>query len=253
MTQNIQISAAEFIERLKISCKLSSVIRETVMHRIIGDTARTEGIKVEDSELQQGADDFRVKYNLYNPAATWSWLQTNHLTGDDFEQLIYESVLTSKLVQHLFGDRIEPYFYEHQLDFTQAVLYEIVFDDFNEAIEQFYALEERETTFIEVARQYIQAPEQRRLHGYRGVLSRTALNSAISAAVFASSPPQLLKPIVVNKKAHLLIVEEIIEPQLDKALRSQISERLFSAWLEKQAQQYPIEVDTKLQTAQATS
>lgn len=253
MPQNIQISSAEVIKRLKISCNLPSVVRETVIQQIIGSTAQTEGIEVTDGELQQAADDFRAKYNLYNPATTWQWLQNNYLTGDDFEQLIYESVLSSKLIQHLFSDRVEPYFYEHQLDFTQAILYEIIFDDFDEAIEQFYAIEEQETTFIEVARQYIQAPELRRQYGYRGILSRPALNSAISAAVFASSPPQLLKPIVVEKKAHLILVEEIIQPQLDETLYGQILDRLFAVWLEQQAQQYSIEIDIQAEKARATS
>ena len=117
-------------------------------------------------------------------------------------------------------------------------------DDFDTAIEQFYALQEREITFIEVARRYILEPDLRRQYGYRGVVPRTALNSAISAAVFASEPPQILKPLVVGKNTHLILVEEIIEPQLNESLRGQILNLLFSDWLEKQLQEYSIEVQT---------
>jgi parvulin-like peptidyl-prolyl isomerase len=243
MSKNLPISPAELLERLKKSCKLASVVQETIYHQIISDTARAEGIKVSDLELQQAADDFRLKYSLSDPAITWEWFENNYLTGDDFEELISESVVAAKLIQHLFGDRVEPYFYQHQLDFTQAALYEIVFDDFGVALEQFYAIEEKETTFAQIARQYIQEPNLRRQHGYLGVLSRTALNSQISAAVFASNPPQVLKPITVNKKIHLILVEEIIQPHLDELLREQIVNQLFSAWLEKQVQEYSIELD----------
>ncbi|MFM2312254.1 MAG: hypothetical protein RLZZ04_1530 [Cyanobacteriota bacterium] len=246
MSKNLQISSSKFLEQLKRSCKLASVIQETVYHQIITDTARAEGITISDRELQEAADSFRFKYNLSDPNITWEWLNKNYLTGDDFEQLIGESVITTKLIQHLFGDRVEPYFYQHQLDFTQAVLYEIIFDDFGVAIEEFYALEEQETTFAQIARQYIQEPNLRRQHGYLGVLSRTTLNSAISAAVFASKPPEVLKPIMVNKKAHLILVEEIIQPQLNDSLREQILNQLFSAWLENQVQEYSIELDPKI-------
>lgn len=242
MSKKLPISPAKCLEHLKISCKLAAVIQDTVYHQIIRDTACTEGIKISDRELQEAADNFRLQYNLSDPKVTWEWLQKNYLTGDDFEKLISESVVTAKLIQHLFDDLVEPYFYQHQLDFTQAALYEIVFDDFGLAIEEFYALVEQETTFAQVARQYIQEPSLRRQHGYQGVISRTNLNSAISAAVFASKPPEILKPIVVNKKAHLILVEEIIQPQLDKSLREQIVNQLFSAWLEKQGQQYSIEL-----------
>lgn len=240
----IRISSAQIIDYLKVSCKLSSIVQDTVRQQIINDVARSEGIVVTDLELQQTADDFRVRYNLYNPATTWDWLQSNYLTGDDFEKLIYESIITSKLAQHLFSDRVEPYFYEHKLDYTQAVLYEVVFDNYDTAIEQFYALEEKEVSFIEVARQYIQEPNLRRQYGFKGILPRTAINSALSAAVFASNPPQILKPITIERKVHLVLVEEIIEPQLNKSIREHILTLLFSAWMEKQSQQYSIEVET---------
>lgn len=246
MSKNLQISLSEFLGRLKRSCKLPSLIKETVYQQIINDTARIESIEISDRELQQAADNFRLRYSLKDPATTWEWLQKNYLTGDDFEQLIYESLVTAKLIEHLFGDRVEACFYQHQLDFTQAALYEIVFDDFSVAIEEFYALQEQETTFAEVARRYIQEPNLRRQHGYQGVLPRTKLNSAISALVFAANPPEILKPIVVNKKVHLILVEEIIKPQLDEALREQIVNQLFSDWLEKQVQQYSIKLDVQL-------
>jgi parvulin-like peptidyl-prolyl isomerase len=252
MSKNLQISPAELLEQLKKSCQLASVIQETICNQIITDTANAEVIKVSDRELQQAADDFRVKYNLSDPNATWEWLDKNYLTGDDFEQLIEKSLVTAKLSQHLFGDRVEPYFYQHQLDFTQAVLYEIVFDDYSLAIEQFYALEEQETTFAQIARRYIQEPNLRRQHGYQGVMSRTALNSKISAAVFAANPPQVLKPITMNKKVHLILVEEIIQPQLEESLQKQILNQLFSAWLEQQVQQYSIKLDLGTQNIEAS-
>ena len=247
MSKNLQISSSDLLKNLKVSCKLASVVNDTVRQQIINDAVRLAGIVVSDRELQQAADDFRVKYNLGNPATTWEWMSKNYLTGDDFEQLIYESILTSKLIEHLFGDRLEPYFYEHKLDYTQAVLYEVVFDNFDTAIEQFYALEEGEVSFIEVARQYIREPNLRRQYGFKGILPRTAINSVLSAAIFASNPPQVLKPIVIGKKVHLILVEEIIEPQLNELLRSKILNQLFVTWLEKQLQHYQIEFATSQQ------
>lgn len=253
MPKNLSISSLGLINYLRTSCKLTPVIKETVYQQIIADAVRAEGIEITDFELQEAADKFRLEHNLYNPPATWEWLKKNYLTGDDFEQLIYRSLFTSKLIQHLFGKSIKPYFYEHQLDFTQAVLYEIIFDDFDIALEQFYALEEKETTFIEVARQYITEPNLRRQHGYRGVVPRTTLNSAISAAVFTANPPQILKPIEIGKKYHLILVEEIIEPELDESLTSLIASQLFSSWLEKQIQQYSIELNVSSGEAKTSS
>lgn len=246
MSKSLQISSAEILERLILSCQIPSVVKEIVRHQIIDRAVQAEGIVVSDRELQQAADQFRVKYDLYDPQTTWHWLNKNHLTGDDFEKLIYESIVSAKLVRHLFDDRVEAFFYERQLDYTQAVLYEVLFTDFDTAIEVFYAIEEQEISFVEVARQYIQEPDLRRRYGYRGTISRKAINSAISAAVFAATPPQVLKPIAIGQNIHLILVEEIIEPQLDKQLRGQILTELFAAWLEKQLLQYSIEIESEL-------
>jgi parvulin-like peptidyl-prolyl isomerase len=124
----------------------------------------------------------------------------------------------------------------------QVALYEVVLENENLAIELFYAVEEQEISFREVAEQYIQELELRRMGGYRGVLSRTSLTPEISAAVFAVTSPQLLKPIVTSRGTHLIKVEEFIEPQLDQEVYSQIMSKLFTAWLKQQAAQLEVAI-----------
>ena len=242
MLKPLEVTTTAIIERLKISGQFTDTVQKVIRQQIIKDAAKAQDIVVTDSELQQAADDFRVKHNLYNPNETWRWLQNNCLTGDEFEQLIYESILTPKLIQHLLGDRVEAYFYEHQLDYQKAVLYEVVFDNFDTAIELYYALQEKEISFSQIARKYIAEPNLRRQHGYKGMRSRSELNSAISPVVFAAKPPQILKPITINRNTHLILVEEIIEPELNDFVRSQILNKLFSDWLEKQLRLYAVEV-----------
>ena len=242
MLKPLEITNPAIIERLKISGQFSDLAHKVIRQQIIKDAAKAKGIVVTDSELQQAADDFRVAHDLRDPDQTWRWLQNNCLTGDEFEQLIYESILTPKLIQHLLGDRVEAYFYEHQLDYQKAVLYEVVFDNFDTAIELYYALQEKEISFFQIARNYIAEPNLRRQHGYKGILSRVELNSAISPMVFAAKPPQILKPIIVNRNTHLILVEEIIEPELNDSVYSQILNKLFSDWLEKQLRLYAVEI-----------
>ena len=86
-------------------------------------------------------------------------------------------------------------------------------------------------SFYDVTDKYIQDKELRRKGGYRGILSRKDLKSEISSAVFAATPPEVLKPIVTSKGVHLILVEEIIQPELDDKLRFQIWSELFGEWL----------------------
>ena len=56
----------------------------------------------------------------------------------------------------------------------------------------------------------------------------------ISAAVFAAKPPQVLKPIVGAKGVYLVLVEEVLKPQLDQKLSYQIISDLFQGWMKQQ-------------------
>jgi parvulin-like peptidyl-prolyl isomerase len=244
MSQAITITSEDILHQVKLSSKIPSVIEEIVTRKIIASVAAEAGIKAETEELQKAADNTRLLGKLKSADDTWAWLQKQGLSLDDFEEVIYNSVISAKLAQHLFVDKVEPFFVEHQLDYAGVVMYEVVLDDEDLAMELFYGIQEGEMSFYEVAHQYIQDMELRRKGGYRGILRRKELKPEISPAVFAAKPPQVLKPIVTSSGVHLILVEEIIQPELDDKLRSQIMFDLFSEWLKQQTEQ--IEFNVKL-------
>lgn len=202
---------------------------------------------MELEELQKAADFFRFVNQLNSTEDTWIWLEKYNMSLDDFEEMIYINSLSNKFIKHLFADKIEPYFFSRQLDYADAIMYEVVLDDEDLALELFYAIKEGEMSFHDVAHQYVQDTELRRQCGYRGKVNRKDLKPEISAAVFAANPPQLLKPIVSAKGVHLILVEEIVQPELDDKLRSQILAELFSQWLKQQIDEVDIvkQLDSK--------
>jgi parvulin-like peptidyl-prolyl isomerase len=238
MSQAITITKEDILQQIKLSLKTTELIAGVIIRKIIANTAKDAGIKVEVEELQLMADKFRQMYNLHSADDTWNWMKHNHLSLDDFEELVYNQALSTKLAVHLFADKIEPYFYEHQLDYAAVVMYEVILDDEDLALELFYAIKESEISFHDVAHKYIQDVDLRRKGGYLGILYRKDLKPEISAAVFAAKPPQILKPIVTSKGVHLIFVEEILERQLDNWLRNKIAAELFDEWTTKSLTQF---------------
>jgi hypothetical protein len=237
MSQAITISAQDILQQVKLSCQIPSVVEQIITRKVVKDAAAEAGIQVEAEELQQAADQIRLISKLKTADETWEWLNKNCLSLDDFEEMVYTNVISGKLAQHLFADKIEPWFVEHQLDYAGAVIYEVVLDDEDLAMELFYALQEREMSFFEIAHQYIQDTELRRRGGYRGIVRRTEMKPEISAAVFAAKAPQILKPIVGAKGVYLIWVEEVIQPQLNEKLRYQILSDLFKSWVKQQVEE----------------
>lgn len=234
MLSPVTITNEEIIHQVKLSCKIPEIIEGILTHKIIAAAAEKHEIAIAPEEIQQAADQMRLIHQLESAEETWSWLERYHLSLDDFEELVSANLLSDKLIQHLFADQVEPYFFEHQVDYTAAIIYEAILDDEDLAMELFYALSEGEISFYEIAHQYIRDTELRCSGGYRGQVFRHDLKPEIAAAVFAANPSKLLKPIMSSQGVHLILVEDIIQPQLDEKLTSRILWILFDEWLKQQ-------------------
>ncbi|MEH2166529.1 MAG: peptidylprolyl isomerase [Nostoc sp.] len=240
MSQTITITSEDILAQVKLSCKIPEIIEEIVNRKFVEKAADEAGIKVEIEELQQAANKFRLMNQLINADDTWVWLEKHRLSLDDFERIVYNSLISTKLAAYLFADKIEPYFFENKLSYAGVVMYEVVLDDEDLAIELFYAIQEGEMSFYDVAHKYIQDTELRRKGGYQGIVKRKELKPEISAAIFTAKPPQLLKPVVTSSGVHLILVEEIIQADLNNLLRHKIFSNLFCDWLKQQIAQVEI-------------
>ncbi|MDZ8054852.1 MAG: peptidylprolyl isomerase [Aulosira sp. ZfuVER01] len=236
MFEHPTISSSDLIHSLKLSCQIPDVIKTITSQKIINEAAQEVGIEVTEAELQSEGDKLRLDKKLVTAKDTWAWLDKYHLSVKDFEELVYNSLISKKLANHLFAAQVGKFFYDNRLDYDAAVTYEVTFEDRDLALELFYALEEREITFPEIARLYISEPELRRAYGYQGVRYRKDFRPEIGAPVFASSPPGVLKPITTPKGVYLVWVEEIIQPELDEQLREKIISELFADWLKQQVE-----------------
>jgi parvulin-like peptidyl-prolyl isomerase len=240
MSQTITITNEDIFHQVQLSCKIPEIIEKIIERKIIISAAEAAGIKVTKEELQQASDRMRAMNQLKDAQATWVWLEKYGLSLNDFEEIVYITLIFKKLINYLFAERVEPYFYEHQLNYADAIIYEIVLDDQDEAIELFYEIQEGDISFYDAAQQYIQAPELRRKGGYRGKVNRTEMKPEVSAAIFASMSSQLLKPIVTADGVFLVLVEEIIKPELDKMLHEKIMLDLYFEWLKQQKKQVKV-------------
>jgi parvulin-like peptidyl-prolyl isomerase len=234
MTETItrtEIKDRELIYEAKISGKMAGLTQSILRRKVIAAQIKKIGVELTSIDLQQAADRFRIVNQLETTEATKQWLEDGNFSLDDFEYIVTQDLLAHKLAEHLFSNRVEQFFHQHLLDYSGAILYEVVLEDRDLAMEIFYSLQEGDLSFAEVAHQYIPSIELRRRGGYIGKVSRKQLHPEISAAVFAAKPPQLILPITTAVGVHLIQVEEIITPNLDEQLYQQILAEMFDQWL----------------------
>jgi parvulin-like peptidyl-prolyl isomerase len=231
---NNKITLQDSIEEAKISGKFKELIQGCLRRQVIAQQAQQLAIEATAQELQVAADRLRKNQKLDTAAATLEWLKANFLSVDDFEKIVVHKLISEKLAQHLFGDRVEHYFHQNTLEYAGATIYEVVVDNRDLAMELFYSLQEGDLNFADVAHQYIPDSELKRCGGYLGTVNRKQLRPEISAAVFAAKPPQLIKPVVTAIGVHLIYVEQINQAKLDDLLRQKILMDMFDAWLDEQ-------------------
>ena len=227
MTIDLTISSEDELVQAKFSQMMPVIHEQILMARIIKDEAKTAGIKVESSELQVAADNFRLQHKLLDAKMMQKWLDIHQLSLDDFESFIHLQLLSNKLQPLVLGDRVERHFYKNRLDFDRVALSEIVFKDKELAIELYYAIRAREIKFFDVASKYIEDVELKRKSGYLGLISRKDLNPQLLSVFATPNPPQVIKPITTAKGHHLLWIDEIILAELTAEIRQELEGKLF--------------------------
>jgi parvulin-like peptidyl-prolyl isomerase len=225
------ISDRDLIYEAKLKGQIPALMRGVVRRKTIERHVQQAGISPTVEDLQAAADHFRLVHQLESTEATQKWLADRFLSLDDFEDMITQDLLSERLAQHLFGDRVEQIFYQNLLDYSAAMIYEVILEDYDLAMEIYYSLQEGDLSFTDVAHRYIAIPELRRRGGYVGKVVRKQLRPELAAAIFATKQPQLLEPIITAVGIHLIQVEEIIEPKLDQPLQQRILTELFDRWL----------------------
>src|SRR5258705_10514955 len=75
----------------------SRFIKNAVDAVLIRQAALEAGIEVTDEEVQQAADSFRTKRDLYDEKRTNRWLARHYLSNAEWEPLLEDQILRLKL------------------------------------------------------------------------------------------------------------------------------------------------------------
>jgi PPIC-type PPIASE domain len=231
MLKVVEVTERDILRQLKTSLKAPGIIDDVLMEMVIEEEVEKYGITASKGEIQSMADSFRVSKKLDTVNKTLKWMHDHWMSIDDLERIAYVNVVSGKLARHLFECKVEQHYHVNHMSYFRAVVYEIVFDNENLAMEYYYAIRGGEIEFHKVATIMIADKELRRNGGYMGTLSRKELNPEISSAVFACENATLLKPIKTSKGIHLIFVEEVTRTDLNDDLQSQIMLELYSDWL----------------------
>lgn len=151
----------------------------------------------------------------------------------DSRRLIQFGEELDSVSETIWGAMVPSHFLKHRSDYDQVVLDVVRISDPDLATELFFQLDEGERSFPELVSHYGQ-PQDRQTNGRIGPILVRQLNPLLERVVRRYSPGELIPPLDVNGRVHLMRIESLEPARLEPQLHRQIVQQLRHDWLEAQ-------------------
>jgi parvulin-like peptidyl-prolyl isomerase len=238
------IELADLVRALRLSGQFDTLMEQFVRDHLTVEAARKAGIRVSEQEVQERADQFRRVRRLHRAADTNKYLDTIHVTLDEFEAFITDSLYREKMLERVCSDQAaESYFKLNLPRFESIEVSQIVLDSEGKAKEMISVLTDDPDSFEEMAREHSIA-DTREAGGHIGNVTRGSLRTEVEAKVFNAAVGDLLGPFASSDRTvfEIFRVNARRAGTFDEATRTEVKRILREEWLRARAQEHKIEV-----------
>ncbi len=231
---NGTITAETLFQHLALNNMSQGVLFDIIKLKEAAKKAGELQISVSDEELQQFSDHFRALNGLNSKKETLVFLEKSGMSVDEFETFCEERILAHRLCEQMTTqEACEDYFMNQRGQFDRSRLSIISVTEESLANELAMQIQEDGEDFHALARTHSVDTASRYQGGYVGEVSRNFLNPEISTRIFNSRDGDLLGPFPVSNLFIIVLVEEVIKPELDDNIKKTIKKRLFNDWVGK--------------------
>lgn len=237
------ISVTEFLQTLRLNGQFEGLIEQFVRDRLTVQTAKKQGIRVTEEELQERADQFRRVRGLHRASDTNKYLDAMHVGLDEFEAFLTDGLYQEKMLAQVCSEQaVQTYFKLNSPKFDSIEVSHIVLDADGKAKEMISVLADDPDSFDEMAREHSIA-DTREQGGLIGKVLRGSLRTDIEAKVFNAAVGELLGPFASADRTvfEIFRVNAKHPARLDDDTATEVRQLLREQWLRARAQEHLIE------------
>jgi parvulin-like peptidyl-prolyl isomerase len=235
------LSLGEFLGAMKRSRRLRPLLLDAFVEHYLVNRARRAGLSVNDQELQQAADNFRLKNGMASAEQTTQWFQREAITPDDFAAGLERDLVVEKLRRAIADPRLEGVFNANTARFARVKLKRILVGSEADARQIIDAVANGRSTFEDQAKEKSLDLVTKQSGGDAGIVRRVDLAAPLAEAVFAAEPGKLVGPVQAGQGFLVLRVEEFLPAELDEAIKNGLRKEIFDAWLRAELSRSPIQ------------
>jgi parvulin-like peptidyl-prolyl isomerase len=230
----LRVTPDEILRFLRKTLRLKETHYEILCQKIIDQVAQERKIIVSPEEVESDINQMFTEISLEQASDVLLWMKERLISVEDLEAGVYDRLLRKKLANSLFFDAAERFFNEHQAEFDQVVLYQIIVPYERVVDDVIHQIREQELSFYEAAHLYDIDERRRYQCGYEGLFYRSDLDSDIAEASFTACVHEIVGPLKTEKGYHLLLVEELMPAELTAQRQQEIIHRMFKDWLSQE-------------------
>lgn len=193
--------------------------------------AEARGFEASDAEIKELFTELRYMRRLETGDALRQWMADNSLTTDRIVEACSHLVLRRKLRASIAEDEIAGYYAENRPSYERVELYRLTVADRELALELRAAVEEEDESFCLLAMQYSTDAETAKMGGYAGEVGRDDVAAVVEAAVFGSTPGDLIGPLETEEGWDLILVHDARTIPLEEVW-GEIRDLLFDEMVE---------------------
>lgn len=104
MIESVNVNVSDVVQYLRFDGTFGSALSDVVKRKVAVREARERGISISEEELQDAADTFRQAQGLQRSEDAQEWLSERGLDLEEFEEIIEENLLISRLKDQLQED-----------------------------------------------------------------------------------------------------------------------------------------------------
>jgi parvulin-like peptidyl-prolyl isomerase len=209
---------------------LPQLAREVILERAIAE------IECTDEEKTLAHNQFCQQYQLSTATDIQDWMRKQGLTSAQLENLIVRRIKLEKFKEATWENEVEAYFHKRKSQLDRVVYSLIRTDKAEIAQELYFRIQEKETSFKDLAIQYSQGSEAQ-TGGLIGPVELSAPHPKIAQILSTSKPGQVSPPTRVGDWLVIVRLDNYISADLDQSMRQRLIEEMFRNWLNEQMSQ----------------
>jgi parvulin-like peptidyl-prolyl isomerase len=234
------LSLGDFLHAMKRSRRLRPMLLDAFVEHYLVTRARRANITVSDKELQEAADNFRLRNGMASSEQTTAWFNREAITAEDFATGLERDLLVEKLRRTVADPKVQEVFNANLQRFARVRIKRILLASEPEAREVFEQLSNGRAAFEDVARAKSLDLATKANGGDAGIVRRVDLGQ-LGDVIFGAEVGKVVGPVSAGQGYLVFRVEEFLAAELDDAVRNGIRKEVFDQWLRNELSKAPIE------------